>query len=164
MRPVLGPLFITLLITCATACADKTITDPDADPDADPIGSRFFYIAGLSEGQGVEMYRADAQIELREHGKRSAIGTLTSEGLSNWEQAVASLDPALVSSLHTCAGADGIDVCFDVEHESGPLQVCHCGFNPPDELAQFNSFFTGLSEALRDCQSSSDIAIDECES
>lgn len=147
-----------LFVAALCACPSKTL-----DPTTEPIGERFLSSVGAPESGTVEMYRAGAQIELRQDGERVAIGTLTSEGLEAWEHAVATVDPAEVTSLQTCAASDGADICVDVEHESGPLQVCYCAFEPPAEVEEFHAYFYNLFNLLSQCESSSQLMIDECE-
>lgn len=145
-----------LFVASLCGCSSEEDTPPE------PIGERFLIAAGGVES-GLEMFRADQQIELRIDGERQAIGTLAPEGLAAWDHAVASVDPALVPGLYRCAAADGVDVCVDVEPESGPLQVCYCAIDPPAEVAQFNAFFTSLIGLLGHCESSSLLTIDSCE-
>jgi hypothetical protein len=153
MRRERNSILVVLLCACA----------PEQTEKDEPIGERFWLAAGGWEWHPVEMYRADDQIELQTDYVRRAIGTLTDEGLTAWDEAVASIDPAVVPDLHRCAPADGVDICVDVEHESGPLEVCYCAHNPPAEVAELDAFFTGLVEALNQCESSSHLVIDLCE-
>jgi hypothetical protein len=153
MRLECGLLSMVWLCGCATDTVDTS----------EPIGERFWW-AYAAEGESVEMFRADDRVEYRDNGVRRSIGTLTVEGLSAWDDAVASVDPAMVSALPTCVPLDGADVCVELEHESGPLQFCYCAIDePPTEVEQIDAFFGELAYSLSTCGSSSHVVIDECE-
>jgi hypothetical protein len=154
MRRGCAAIFAALLCACASEGA--------AEPE--PIGPRFWLAAGGFDSTTVEMFRGGDRIELRHSDGYRAIGTLSAEGLAAWDEAVATIDPAIVSDLVQCAPVDGIDICVNVEHESGPLQVCYCAIDPPPlEVAAFDAFYIGLGEALAQCESSPHLEIEQCE-
>jgi hypothetical protein len=137
----------------------------DEPPEpVDPIGELVWVAAGgFDPSCYLEMYRDGERIEFRACDHR-AVGTLTFAGVSAWDDAVASVDPAAVPDFRVCAPADGIDICFDLEGNGDLFAMCYCALDPPPpEAVEFDAYFGGLVIALHECESSEHIVIDLCE-
>lgn len=133
--------------------------DDPPDPPGDPV----WVMAGGSNCF-LTMSRANERITLFGSCEDHVIGTLTPAGLSAWDDAVASVDPAAVPGLPRCAPTDGIDICFDLEGDGDLFAMCYCADDPPPpEVAELHAYFEALVTALHDCESSDHIVIDLCE-
>jgi hypothetical protein len=136
--------------------------DDQTEPP-DPIGEQVLIAVGGFESCGPEMYRDGERIEYRACDHR-VVGTLTPAGVSAWDDAVASVDPAIVPDLPKCSGSDGTDICFDLEGNGDVFAMCYCTLvAPPPEVAEFDAHFQGLVEALLACESTEHIVIDLCQ-
>jgi hypothetical protein len=154
---IISSLTLALLLACT----------PAKDEQPDSIGERFMVIAGgWDPGIFVELYRDGDEIELRRDSRRIALGMLTPAGLTAWDEAIASVDPALEPDWSTCAPVDGIDSCLDLElgvENSGTWGLCYCADDPPPALTDLDAYFAGLAGALLECQPSAHIVIDLCD-
>jgi hypothetical protein len=150
-------------IECAVLCL-ASLCGCASEATPEPIGPWFWMATGGFEGGDlVQMFRAGDRVELRGAGVRRAIGTLTTNGLESWEHALSEATSISAMNFEQCAPVDGIDICVDLQHESGPLQMCYCAFEPPPELSDFDGFFVSLAQALVQCESSSYIDLELCE-
>lgn len=146
----------SIVLLMLLGCQDRQ------QPTPDPIGEQFWLTAG-SFTLSLAMYRDGDRIELREDDSSRALGTLTPAGLSAWDDAVVNIDPSVVANLPRCAINDGADTCLELDVEGEALEFCYCASPTPPEVAGFDPYFTGLAQALLDCESTEHLDVDPCE-
>ena len=119
-------IWTTLDGTCEGSCATEGLYR-----DADSLEYRFV------ETPGANVIR---------------LGTLTEQGLAEYEAASSGISPDQV--FETCSEADGVDVRAVALAGDSTFEVEFCGSEELDpRIVRFNTFFSGLVEALRDCKS-----------